>query len=45
MPEAPIPPIATINWDSDFSAKEISKSEFEIVWNQANQTTAGRTRR
>jgi hypothetical protein len=27
MPEAPIPPIADINRDSDFSAREISKAE------------------
>jgi len=35
MPEGPIPPIADINRDSQFSAKEISKSEFEAAWNQA----------
>jgi hypothetical protein len=39
MPEAPIPPLAIVNRDSDFSAKEISKAEFETVWNQANQLT------
>jgi hypothetical protein len=38
MPESPIPPLAIINHDSQFSAKEISKSEFEVAWNQANRS-------
>lgn len=41
MPEAPVPPLAVINQDSQFSAKEISKAEFEIVWNLANGSAAG----
>jgi hypothetical protein len=39
MPEAPIPPLAVINQDENFSAKEISKAEFEAVWDQANRST------
>jgi hypothetical protein len=35
MPEAPIPPVALINLDSQFSAEEISKSEFEDLWKAA----------
>jgi hypothetical protein len=37
MPEIPIPPIASINEDSELSAEEISKAEFENVWNDATQ--------
>ena len=37
MPEGPIPPIIEINRDPQFAAKEISKSEFEAAWNQANR--------
>lgn len=40
MPESPIPPFAIINHDLQSSAKEISKAEFEAVWNQANRSTA-----
>jgi hypothetical protein len=40
MPEAPIPPLADINAQEKFSAKEISKAEFETVWDQANRSTA-----
>jgi hypothetical protein len=40
MPEGPIPPLAIITRDPQFSAKEISKAEFETVWNQANRSTA-----
>jgi uncharacterized protein DUF6881 len=39
MPEAPIPPLAIINQDPQFSVKEISKAEFETVWSQANRST------
>src|SRR5262245_10182765 len=35
MPEAPIPPLATINSNPQFSAREISKPEFENMWKQA----------
>ncbi len=41
MPEAPIPPLATINPNPQFSAKaakQISKAELETVWNQANRS-------
>jgi hypothetical protein len=41
MPEGPIPSLAIINHDSQFSAKEISKAEFETVWNQASRSAAG----
>jgi hypothetical protein len=40
MPETPIPPLADINDQEKFSAKEISKAEFEAVWDQANRSTA-----
>jgi hypothetical protein len=40
MPEAPIPPLAEINAQEKFSAKEISKVEFDTVWDQANRSTA-----
>ena len=39
MPEGSIPPLAIINRDPQFSAKEISKSEFEIARNRADQST------
>ena len=39
MPETPIPPVADINVQEEFSAKEISKAEFEAVWDQANRST------
>jgi len=39
MPEGPIPPIADINRDPQFAAKEIAKSEFETVWSEANGST------
>jgi len=39
MPERPIPPLAIINQDPQFSAKEISKAEFDTVWNEANRPT------
>ena len=38
MPEGPFPPIAEINLDPEFSAKEISKAEFEAVWGQATRS-------
>jgi hypothetical protein len=37
MPEGPFPPIVEINRDPEFSATEISKSEFESMWSQANR--------
>jgi hypothetical protein len=39
MPEALIPPLAIINQDPQFSVKEISKAEFDIVWSQAIRST------
>jgi hypothetical protein len=42
MPEAPIPPVEIINQDPQFSAKEISRSEFESLWNEAHRLAAGR---
>jgi hypothetical protein len=38
MPEGPIPPIIEINRDPQFAAQEISKSDFESVWSQANRS-------
>ena len=38
MSEGLFPPIAEINRDPEFSAKEISKSEFEAAWSQANRS-------
>ncbi len=40
MPEVPMPPLADINAQEQFSAKVISKAEFETVWDQANRSTA-----
>jgi hypothetical protein len=37
MPETPIPPVETINRDPEFSAREISRAEFEAVWSEAIQ--------
>ncbi len=37
MSDAAVPPIETINQDPEFRAKEISKAEFEEIWNQANR--------
>jgi hypothetical protein len=37
MPEGPIPPVAEINSNPEFSAKEISKTEFETMWTEANR--------
>jgi len=42
MPEAPIPLVEIINQDLQVPAKEISKSEFESMWNQAHRLVAGR---
>jgi hypothetical protein len=39
MPEKPIPPIAEINRNPDFTAEEISKSEFEAIWDMAHRST------
>lgn len=39
MPDAPIPPLETINRNPQFSAREISKSEFENMWKQASRVT------
>jgi hypothetical protein len=38
MPEGSFPPLAVINRDPQFVAKEISKSEFEFVWDQAKRS-------
>jgi len=38
MPEGPFPPIDEINHDAEFSAKEISKAEFEAVWGLATRS-------
>ena len=35
MPEVPIPPLEEINENPDFVAKEITKAEFEAVWEEA----------
>jgi hypothetical protein len=40
MPEGPIPQLAIINQDCQFSTKEISRTEFETVWNQVYRSTA-----
>ena len=36
MPEAPIPSLEEINGNPEFRAKEITKEEFEILWEEAN---------
>jgi hypothetical protein len=35
MPEASLPPLEEINDNPEFVAKEISKAEFEVVWEEA----------
>jgi hypothetical protein len=40
MPEGEVPAISDINRDPQFCAKDISKAEFESVWNEANRCTA-----
>jgi hypothetical protein len=40
MPEGEVPSILDINRDPQFSAKDISKAEFESVWNEANRSEA-----
>jgi hypothetical protein len=35
MPEAAIPPIEEINERPEFSAREISRAEFEVIWTAA----------
>jgi hypothetical protein len=40
MPEAPIPRLADIDAQENVSAKEISKAEFDVVWDQANRSPA-----
>jgi len=40
MPEVPIPPLEQINDNSDFAAEEISKAEFEAVWEEARRGMA-----
>jgi hypothetical protein len=35
MPEAPMPPLEEINNQPEFRAREISKAEFEVLWEQA----------
>jgi len=43
MPEGPFPPITEIKRNPEFSAREISKSEFEMMWSEANRpATASR---
>jgi len=37
MPEMPLPPLEEINDNPDFSAKEITKAEFEAVWEKATR--------
>jgi hypothetical protein len=41
MPEAPIPPLEGINDNPDFFAKEISKVEFEEVWEATTRDVTG----
>jgi len=41
MPEVPIPPLEEINDNPDFAAKDISKAEFEVVWEMARRAMAG----
>jgi len=38
MPEGPLPPVAEINLNPEFSAKEISKTEFETMWSEASRS-------
>jgi hypothetical protein len=36
MPEVPVPPLEEINSNPEFRGKEITKEEFEDLWEQAN---------
>jgi hypothetical protein len=35
MPDQPLPPVEEINQNLDFLAREITKAEFETVWEEA----------
>jgi len=35
MPEKPIPPVEEIDADAEFSTREITKAEFDAVWERA----------
>jgi hypothetical protein len=35
MPDQPFPPLEEINENPDFVAREISKQEFEVAWEEA----------
>jgi uncharacterized protein DUF6881 len=37
MPQAPVPPLEEINSNPEFRAREITKEEFEILWEAANR--------
>jgi Domain of unknown function (DUF6881) len=39
MPEGPIPPVEEINENPDFLAKEISRDEFQAIWEEATRGT------
>jgi hypothetical protein len=39
MPEAPVPDLEMINRDPEFAAKEISRAEFEAVWDIAARSS------
>ncbi|CCE10022.1 conserved hypothetical protein [Bradyrhizobium sp. STM 3843] len=39
MPEGPFPPTEDIDRNPEFSARDISKTEFEIPWSQANRSS------
>jgi len=41
MPEAPIPFLEEINSNPEFRAKEITKEEFETLWEQAHKQRMG----
>ena len=41
MPEAPIPFLEEINSNPEFRAKEISKEEFETLWEEAHKQRTG----
>ena len=40
MSDQPIPPIEEINENPDFLAREISREEFEVVWERATRDMA-----
>jgi len=41
MPEAPIPFLEEINSNPEFRAKEITKEEFETLWEEAHKQRMG----